>query len=280
LPPGALAASDVSSWRAVNQAWDSGHTVWRDTATGDFYLERPAAAGVKELKRPRLGLYQSFMPEMDEGWTRWLLDEFHFKYTSLRNSEIKSGNLREHYDVVLFPNQSARSIASGYRSGSMPEEYLGGLGEKGAEALKQFAAEGGTLVFLNESAGYASDALGLKMKNVIGDLGTTDFYSPGSLLNVTLDTRSPLAYGLPSAIAIWFEGSPAWQADPAVTVARYPQSGILASGWLLGEKHLAGQSALVRIPIGKGHATLFGMRPQYRAQSYQTFKILFNALVD
>ena len=280
LPPGALAASDVSSWRTLNQAWDSGRTVWRDTATGDFYLERPAAADVKELKRPRVGLYRSFMPEMDEGWTRWLLDEFRFKYTSLGNAAIKAGNLREHYDVVLFPSQSERSISSGYRSGSMPEEYLGGLGEKGAEALKQFAADGGTLIFLNDSTDYASDALGLKMKNVIGDLDTTDFYSPGSLLNVTLDTRSPLAYGLPSAIAIWSEGSPAWQAEPAVTVARYPQSGILASGWLLGEKHLAGQSALVRIPLGKGHAVLFGMRPQYRAQSYQGFKILFNALVD
>jgi hypothetical protein len=62
-------------------------------------------------------------------------------------------------------------------------------------------------------------------------------------------------------------------------VARYPQRGILASGWLLGEKYLAGKASLVDIPMGKGHIVLFGMRPQYRAQSYETFKLLFNAFL-
>jgi len=105
-----------------------------------------------------------------------------------------------------------------------------------------------------------------------------EFYSPGSLLNVQLDRQSPLSYGLPESIAIWSEGSPAWETQEK-TVARYPDAGILASGWLLGEPVIARRSALVDAKLGSGHVILFGMRPQYRAQSYLTFKLFFNALV-
>ncbi len=133
----------------------------------------------------------------------------------------------------------------------MPEEFTGGLGANGAAALKRFASEGGTLVFLNDSTAYATEALGVNVKNVVGGVSSSDFYSPGSLLNVTLDSRSPLSLGLPAEIAIWSEGSPAWdvpEGSPARVVARYPQSRVLASGWLLGEKYLAGKAALIDYP--------------------------------
>lgn len=50
------------------------------------------------------------------------------------------------------------------------------------------------------------------------------------------------------------------------------------SGWLLGDQLLQGHSALVNAPLGKGHVVMFAFRPQYRGQSYRTFKLLFNAL--
>ncbi len=93
-----------------------------------------------------------------------------------------------------------------------------------------------------------------------------------------LDRASRLCYGLPGKIAIWSERSPAWETDET-TVARYPESGLLASGWLLGEAVIAKRAALVEAKLGEGRAILFGMRPQYRAQSYLTFKLFFNALV-
>lgn len=281
-PSGGLPASDTDSWRAVNRIWKSGRSVWRDAGTGDFYPGHGESRNLKELKRPRIGLYKSFMGNIDEGWTRWILEQFEFAYNSVGNREIQAGALGKNFDVLVFPDQAAFMIASGYRPGSMPEEFTGGLGEKGAESLKQFASEGGTLVFLNHSAEYATEQLGVNVKNVVRGVSSRDFYSPGSLLNVTLDARSPLSYGLPAQITVWSEGSPAWEipeGSTARSVAQYPSSQILASGWLLGEKYLAGRSALVDYPMGTGRVILFGMRPQYRAQSYQTFKLLFNSLL-
>ena len=134
------------------------------------------------------------------------------------------------------------------------------------------------MVFLNRASNYAIDHLGVKAKNVLANVPPRDFYSPGSLLNVMLDITNPLTYGLPRDIAVWSESSPAFETSES-SVARYPERGILASGWLLGENRIAGKTALVDARSGSGHVILFGMRPQYRAQSYLTFKLLFNALV-
>ena len=288
-----LKAADTDAWKAVNRAWKEGRTVWRDPASGGFSLA--AHAGWREWKRPRVALYQAWTANMDEGWTRWLLEEFGFAYTSVHNGDIQAGGLRNKFDAIVIPDQPANSIENGHRAGSMPQEYTGGLGPKGAEALKEFANSGGTLIFLNGASDYAISRLGVAAKTVTparaggrggdpdaagGDrtAGSSEFYSPGSLLNVKVDVRSPLAYGIPEQIAIWSEQSPAWETQLPV-VARYPESGILASGWLVGEKVLANRAAVIDAPMGQGRVILFGMRPQYRAQSYLTFKMLFNALV-
>jgi len=274
---GVLAASDTDSWPAINEVWKKGGQVWRDAKIGDFSATN-LGPGWRLVPRPRVGLYKSFMPSMDEGWTRWIFDQMGFQYSSPGNREIQAGGLRQQFDVILFPDQPASSIAEGYTSGSMPDEYVGGLGDKGAAALLEFAEAGGTLIFLNRSCDYATQRLGVRAKNVLRGVSNRDFYCPGSLLNAQLDTSHPLAYGLPADITIWAEGSPAW-ATEEISVVSYPEKNLLASGWLLGEKLIARHTALVEMRTGRGRILLFGMRPQYRGQSYLTMKLLFNALL-
>lgn len=278
FPRRPLAAGDTFTWREVNQIWRSGRPVWRDMQSGDFSESR--RAGWREISRPRLGVYKGYPPSMDEGWTRWILEQFGFDYASVSHRRIQEGGLRRDFDVLVFPSQSSSAILSGFRPGTMPEEYTGGIGSKGIEALQAFAVGGGKLIFLNQSCEFATENLGLKVRNVLRGVSNRDFYSPGSLLRATVDTRRPLALGLPKEITIWSEGSPAWEAEASHAVVRYPPSKLLASGWLLGESHLAGRAALLDVPLGRGRVILFGMRPQYRAQSYQTLKLFFNALID
>jgi len=280
FPSKGLPTSDTDTWKEVNRVWARGASVWRNAQTGDFSLK--PGPGLEERKPPRMGLYRSFQPSMDEGWTRWIFEQLGFPYASVKNPEILAGKLRERYEAIVFPDQGPSVIHNGYRPGAMPAELTGGLGEAGAAALLEFARAGGTLIFLNDSTDYAIGHLGVPLKNVIRGVSSRDFYSPGSLLRVSLEEH-PLTRGLPKEIAIWSEGSPAWEVTggtAARSIARYPESGVLASGWLLGERHLIGRSALVEVPMGQGRIVLFGMRPQYRAQSYQAMKLLFNAMTQ
>jgi hypothetical protein len=273
---GALAASDVSSWREVAKIWKSGKPVFRDSATGDFYTA--AGNGRKEIGPLRVGMYQSYVENMDEGWTRLIFDDFGLAYTTLKNADVQAGNLRSRFDSIIIPDASRAQVVQGHRQGTMPPEYVGGLGDKGTAALKDFVEKGGTLILLNHASDYGSQDLGVKVKNAVQGVANKDFYSPGSLLNMTLDTKSPLAYGVPANVQLWSEQSPAWDAPQEYVVAKYPATDVLASGWLLGEKYLTGKAALLDVPMGSGHVIMFGMRPQYRSQSYQNFKLFFNAM--
>ncbi len=296
--PRAFSASDTDSWRTVNALWNAHQPVWRNSETGDF-SESEKGPGWQKLPQPRVALYRSFNPAMDEGWTRWLLEKFGFSFQNVGNAELQGEGWESRFDVLVFPDQPPATITNGYKAGAMPPAYTGGLGEKGIAAVKRFTQQGGTVVCLNHSASFCQASLGASATNVLssrvalagGDesgagrgagaarsSGGGEFYSPGSLLNVKLDKTSPLTFGLPEEIAIWSEQSPAFTTDQTV-VARYPESNILASGWLLGEKLIAKQAAIVDARMGEGHVVLFGMRPQYRAQSYQSFKLLFNSFV-
>ncbi len=280
FPARGLAASDSDSWRTVTAAWRENRPVFRHARTGEFAIGAAPSGEFLPLKEPRIALYKPFVPSMDEGWTRWILEHFGWRYVPALNADIRAGRLRERFDVIVFADMGAGVIENGHGRNSMPEEFTGGLGPEGAAALKEFLAEGGRILFFNRSGEYAVRQLGLPVRNSVAGVPQRDFYCPGSLLRVRVDAPSPLALGLPPEFTVWNETSPAWEADngAASAVLRYPAQNVLASGWLLGEQHLAGKPALLDVPAGRGRAILFGFRPQYRGQSWLTLKLFFNAL--
>jgi len=193
------------------------------------------------------------------------------------------------YYVILIPDQTARTLFEGYKADAMPPEYAGGLGPEGVRYLREFVETGGTLVFLNRASNFAIEQFKLPLRNVVAGLPRTDFYVPGSILRIELDTTHPLAKGMPKETIAWVEDSPAFEVtnDPQATVpassvhviGSYPaDKDPLLSGWLLGGDRLKGKAALVEVTMGKGRVILFGFRPQYRAQSEATYPLFFNAL--
>jgi hypothetical protein len=231
------------------------------------------------LRRPRVGLYRSWVPSMDEGWTRFVFEkEMAVAYEELRDRGVRAGDLRRRFDAVVLPDQSPATLLNGHAKGSMPEEYVGGLGVDGVAALREFVEKGGTLVALDSAAVFAIDELRLPVKNALAGVPPTEFFCPGSILAARADPAHPLAHGLPETTPVWFEGSPAFDVEAGATVLRYGDEDPLLSGWLLGGERLKKRVALVEVPLGKGRVVLFGFRPQYRAQSRVTYAALLNAL--
>ncbi|HEU4435009.1 MAG TPA: hypothetical protein VFR51_16610, partial [Pyrinomonadaceae bacterium] len=242
-------------------------------------------------------LYRAAMPAHDEGWTRWLFERVALPFGVLTEKELRSGTttfsvgrgVTGKYYVILFPDQPPRQIFEGYREGTMPPEYTGGLGDEGVKQLRAFILQGGTAVFLNRASEFAIDQLKLPLRNVVGGLPRTDFYVPGSILRLELDTTHPIAKNMQKETIAWAENSPVFEVVensngdvPAANVrviGRYPQDkDPLLSGWLLGGDKIKGKAALVEVTMGKGRVILFGFRPQYRAQSIATYPLLYNAL--
>jgi hypothetical protein len=250
--------------------------------------------GCGDAHPPRRAIYKSFLPSMDEGWTRWVLDRdtgwrclFH---KSLTDAEARAGNLHAKYDYIIIPDQPRAAILNGHRAGTMPREYTGGLGAEGVKALREFVEQGGTLVCLNRASDFAIEQFKLPLKNVVAGLPRTDYYAPGSILRIELDITNPIAKGMPKDSIAWAEDSPVFEvvehaggtpALPAHIIAWYPKDqDPLLSGWLLGGERIKGKAALVEVTMGKGRFILFGFRPQYRGQSLATYPLFFNVITS
>jgi hypothetical protein len=257
-----------------------------------------------ELKKPRLGLYEPWMPNMDAGWTQWVLDEFRVPYTLIHNEDFRKGGLRSRFDTIVFASQSMSTILHGFREGelatrragetSTPQrpEFTGGIGLAGAAELQQFVRAGGTLIAFDNASDLPVQLFPLPLRQLIQSSGeaesTSGYYSPGSIIRISVDRKQPIAFGMPEEAFAFQSGGQAFDitllsthTNPEVQVrkiASYAAKNLLASGWVSGERIVLGKPILVDATYGQGRVVLFGFRPQFRAQSFGTFKFLLNAV--
>jgi hypothetical protein len=241
-------------------------------------LNTKSKLSVIRLQPIRLGLYKSWTASMDEGWTRWVLEQFEFPYTSVFDKDIREGNLEKKMDVLLLPDfRDSKTIVDGLSDKDVPPEYAGGIGEVGVKNIKNFIQQGGTLITLNSSAQFVIENLHLGVQNIVAGKDRKDFFVPGSILKVLNKSDHPITYGFQRDTAIFFRRSPAFSVDEGTSVAKYPAKPFI-SGWINGEELLVGRSAIVDVPYEKGKVILLGFPVLYRGQSHGSFRYLFNAI--
>ena len=239
--------------------------------------------GGSPVKSARTGLYRSWQANIDEGWTRWIFEQFDFPFTNLYNADIQAGHLRDHYDVIVFPDANARGILDGHREGTIPERYVGGVGQQGVEELRDFVNAGGTLIMFNNASMFAIEQFDLPVTNALAGLNANQFFCSGCLLKVHIeDVKNPLTTGLSPDPIVMFERGPAFDTKSdfkGTVLARYARErSPLESGYLSGPDRIEGKAAALDVDYGKGHIILLGFRPQWRGQSHGAYKFFFNAL--
>jgi hypothetical protein len=251
------------------------------------------------LKPIRIGLYRSWVANMDEGYTRWLLEQYEFPFENLYDADIKAGDLLKRCNVIILPSRpnarpmsgmygeerSSRIILHGYAPGTVPPQYVGGITELGADNLRQFVEEGGTLVSLGTSCIFAINQFNLPVKDVVLGLEPKEFSCPGSQVKIVSDINHPVAYGMEESCAGYFWNNSVFDLEPVAEgiekpkiITKYGENGLLMSGRLIGEKHMRGKAAIVEVPYGKGKIILHGFRVKFRGWTHSTFKLFFNSL--
>jgi hypothetical protein len=262
------------------------------------------------LKAPRIGLYRSWWSSMDEGWSRYVLDDLGIPYTTMRNEDFRGPkaapdakpdkakpkiDLRARYDVIVFASEDPDIIKTGKIDPAspwarwftpLPPEYEGGIEKEGVEALKAFVEKGGVLITLNEACKLALKEFEMPAKNILDKVAPAKFFCPMSILKLDVDNASPIGWGLREetpavfsgslAFETWLPGLGDWERK---VVASYAEGGVLMSGWLLGEDVIARKAAVVDLKYKQGRIVLIGVACQSRAQSHGTYKFLLNGLL-
>jgi hypothetical protein len=248
------------------------------------------------LKPVRIGMVDVYGGSMPSGWVQWLLTQYGFQFEVVYPPTLDAGDLARKFDVLIVEDgiipQPGRG-RGGFGAGapdpqSIPAEYRGRLGaitqEKTLPQLKQFLADGGSIIAIGSSANAAA-ALGAPVANALVDdkgkpLPGETFYTPGSVLQVRTDVSDPLAYGLPEKLDIFYDNNPVFRLNSSAArqVAWFDTDRPLRSGWAWGQQYLKGTVAVAEANVGKGKLFLLGPLVAFRAHPHGTFKFLFNGI--
>ncbi len=250
----------------------------------------------------RIALWDTYGGSMPSGWMRWIFEQFNFNYTVIYAQDIDKGDLKNNYDVILFVEGAMPSLnadarrPTGPKPEDTPDEFKKTIGslttETSIPALKKFMEEGGTVLTIGNSSNLAYH-LKLPVTNALVEtsngkernLPNEKFYIPGSLMQITLNTSHPAAWGMKNNADVYFDESPVFNITPAAQskgtiqpIAWFASDKTLRSGWAWGQSYLKDGVAAFSAAMGKGKLIACGPEITFRAQTHGTFKLVFNQL--
>ncbi len=268
------------------------------------FLTETSSFPAKSMSMPRIALVESYLHDMDAGWTRFIFDSCHIPYTIVRPGDFETTDFIKSFDLVIFPDQDHSILKEGKRKKedqywitNFQPEHAKGIGDKGMEQLMSFIDSGGIIISWGRSMQLFFEALKiprgddtkedfqLPIKDMTKQITEAGLYCPGSLLKVNVHKDHPLAFGMEEETGVFFKASvvfstslPRFDMDRRV-IASFPEKDLLLSGYCEHEEKLGRKTAMAWFKKGKGQFVLLGFDPFFRASTQGTFKLVFNALL-
>jgi hypothetical protein len=272
-----------------------------------------------ELDLPRIALVHSWLNTQNEGWVRYAFDVLRIPYTYLSVQQLKNRDALRQIDVVVFPyvSNNAQAIVNGLpmtgppipwrRTAETPnlgidstDDVRPGIGLEGMAALRDWVHAGGVLITEGGTSAVFTD---YGITRGVEITAPRQLRASGGIYRAVLqDRRSPIAYGYPDTLAVYFNQTPLFQVDtstevpedqdpsltaeqararPRVVMGFHPKRDSLRlSGLLVNGEELAGRPAVLDAPVGQGHVVLFAIRPFWRWETQGSFALVFNTILN
>jgi zinc carboxypeptidase len=280
----------------------------------------PSAPAVRlhDVDLPRLALYSTWGGTQDVGWVRYAFDRFEVPFDLIYKEQVRRGDLKSKYDVIVIPHQSgtakrlvfdidSRGTPIAYKKSDQfknlgmygeSDDITGGMGVEGVAEFDKFVKAGGVLVTLGASSFFPAE-FGLTPK-VDAARTSAQFYSPGAIVDAEiLQAEHPIFYGYDRKVIPvrygngplltvqtgtnpFADGAPAGPPPtPQSVLMRYPGGDDhVLSGLMRGANEIRNRPAIVEQTSGKGRVILFAGNPCYRWQNFGEFNMLFNTLLN
>lgn len=263
---GALPRSDSFSYLLLNDGSSNASVDEKN-----FYLAQPDKG--QPYRRPRIALWDRYGGSMESGWTRWILEQFDFKFDVIFAPGLDWGDLNSKYDCIIFPDGAIPAAGGGARNpgaggggetGDQPlpvamlqggqgnsladdltipymyRRRIGNISAKTIANLREFVENGGHVLCIGSSALNIARRFDLPIESALVDdkganLPNTKFYIPGSILKMKLN-KGPLTAGMGDYVDVMFDNSPAFtlpDSFPATALGTPPEK-------VIGEPQIAG----------------------------------------
>jgi hypothetical protein len=270
------------------------------TAVG---VDNPSVA-THELGNPRVALFSTWGSTEKVGWVRYAFDQYETPYDLIYKEQVRGGNLRAKYDVIILPHQGRggdpKAIVNDIPMKGKPLPYMksakfktlgaygeskdirGGMGLDGLAELEKFVEQGGTLITTGDASAVPAD-FGL-VDNVTSSRTTRNFNAPGPIVNaVVLQPKNPIFYGYPDK-----EMPVRWASNVLYSLPSTYKGEILMqfpgekksvlSGFMKGAEEVKNRPAIISEPVGQGQVVMFATTPIWRWQNFGEFRMLYNAM--